>query len=145
MVNPFSATYFQGEDIYAVVDQFQIERSKLPMGIIKAERLSPDSNAVVFLWDKFYVLYSEDFIDTLETAQSVIEEWFSSKVVRFISPKAELGLDEVADDLQQPEDIIESIKSWLPYAARDGQNFALLAEVRPSEDNRSYWALRMVS
>ncbi len=136
---------FRQKDIRQIIDRFDVS-SKGEDGIehgffvMSAELLSPDSGAVAIRSDKFYVLYSEDFIDTLDGVRQEIERWFPSKVQRFIKPKQSVDFDDVVRAQYYIKIDEEKMNVWMPYAVANDGDYAFLAEVEPTEQNTCWWA-----
>ena len=135
MTKIFSIRPFCVDEIYDVVKDFQVELPKHSIGIIKAEIITPDSVAIAFSWDKFYVLYSSDSVTNLQQVGSFIEEWFPGKIDRFIEPIKPLHHTEMVGAPRQTN-------QWPIFAVQDGENYAFLAEIEPNEKKLSYWAQR---
>jgi hypothetical protein len=135
---------FRQKDIRQILDRFDVS-SKGEDGIehgffvMSAELLSPDSGAVAILSDKFYVLYSEDFIDTLDGVRQEIERWFPSKIQRFIAPKKSVDFDDIVRAQYYIKIDMDKMNQWMPYAVDDDGNYAFLAEVEPTEQNACWW------
>lgn len=136
--------YFRQKDIRQIIDLFDVS-SKGEDGIehgffvMSAELLSPDSGAVAIRSEKFYVLYSEDFIDTLDGVRQEIEQWFPSKVQRFIAPKQPVDVDDIAKAQYYIKIDEEKMNEWMPYAVAIDGGYAFLAEVEPTEQNTCWW------
>lgn len=136
--------FFRQTDIRQIIDMFDVS-SKGEDGIehgffvMSAELLSPDSVAVAILSDKFYVLYSEDFIDTLDGVRQEIERWFPGKVQRFIAPKQSVDFDDIVRAQYYIKIDEEKMNEWMPYAVANDGDYAFLAEVEPTEQNTCWW------
>ncbi len=136
--------FFRQKEIRQIIDLFDVS-SKGEDGIehgffvMSAELLSPDSGAVAIRSDKFYVLYSEDFIHTLDGVRQEIERWFPSRVRRFIAPKKSVDFDDIVRAQNYMKIDKEKMNQWMPYAVDDDGNYAFLAEVEPTEQNMCWW------
>jgi hypothetical protein len=136
--------FFRQKEIRQIIDLFDVS-SKGEDGIehgffvMSAELLSPDSGAVAIRSDRFYVLYSEDFIHSLDGVRQEIERWFPSKVHRFIAPKKSVDFDDIVRAQYYMKIDKEKMNQWMPYAVDDDGNYAFLAEVEPTEQNTCWW------
>ncbi len=139
---------FNNLEIMRVLEEFQIPAwqvrgAKHRFSTIRAERLTPDSSGVVLMigekYEKYYVLYSEDFIDTIGIVRRQIELFFPSKVLQFIRPMNPIKFDYSPNKQHYPQLDEKKIAEWEPFVFEDGNNFMLLAEVEPSDDNMCYW------
>jgi len=132
---------FNQKDIRALVDQFKIKIDDAHHGlyIVGAENLSPDSAAVLMMSDGFYVLYSEDYIESLDEVGKTVEHWFPSKVVEFIKPKRKVDFEHAQGSQFYRRPDFKKIDEWMKFAVPDGWNFAFLMRVEPSAKNSSWW------
>lgn len=132
---------FNQHDIRALVDQFKIKIDEKQHGlnIIGAENLSPDSTGVVMMSDGFYVLYSEDYIESLDAVGKAVEEWFPSEAVEFIKPKHKIDFEKTGGSQFYRRPDFKKIDEWMQFAVPDGWNFAFLMRVQPSARNSCWW------
>ncbi len=111
--------FFSNLEIVRALEEYEIpgweeKGARHIFTTIRAERLTPDSSATVLLigekYEKFYILYSEDFIDTLATAMLGIEHFFPCKVLRWVRPKKTIRLL----DLQIAEYYMQQSEKKMP-------------------------------
>src|SRR3990167_3980607 len=86
-------------DADSVLQTFSLFRvADKTAGVLKAEKLTPDSDAVLlktsFNTEDFFVLYIEDYIESLDYIKKQIERWFESKIIKFILPEKQLKFME---------------------------------------------------
>lgn len=115
--------------------------------LIKQECLSPDSWAhlTVRLQDpgrsKFFVLYSEDFIESLEQIRKIVEQWAIAKVTSFVKLKDQSTSPASISEHYTSQTGQASLGEWVNYALPDNGNYTFLLEVAPTAENQTFWAL----
>lgn len=123
--------------VYDRLKQFDIPEQDAQSMLIKAEYLTPDSWAYLTIKaqdpeaSKYFVLYSEDFIQSLDYIREVVEKWSESKIVSLAKPHKALGTEDE-----------QAANDWAPFAMADKGNYTFLFEVKPTDTNQSYWAQR---
>jgi len=136
---------FNSDPVLAVLKKFAIpEATSRSISIIKAERLTPDSSAIVLLAQgATYVLYVEDFIDKLAYIEENIKSFYPSNTVSFMSPKESVDFKQTSGSRYYMQPDLEKIDEWMKFAVPVGGDYAFLGLVEPAEENESYWAKRL--
>jgi hypothetical protein len=137
---------YDAAQVYELLKQFIIPETDAQKGwLIKAERLTPDSEAYAVLANypnmsgKFYVLYSEDYIESLGYIKKVIEDWFACKVQEFVKPKSATKFEDSPGSRYYTNPNKSAIAEWEPYALPDNSYYTFLAVVEPTASNQSFW------
>ncbi len=129
------------QDLFLQFKVKVIAKNKYPT-VFKSERLTPDLEVHALLTndDKFYVLYIEDYIASLEGVGQNIEHWFPSRVGRFVKPKVTKKFKDTTGSRFYVNPDAGAVESWMKYALDDVRSdYVFLAEVEPVGDNESYW------
>lgn len=136
---------FSNEAVRKKLTEFNVPSEDIETAdIVKAERLSPDSEAVAILSygekDRNYVLYIEDFVDSLGYIKKQITTWYPCEVMEFIEPKKRVRFELTPGAQYYMNPDMDEVEKWIKYAVPDGHDFAFLAVIKPTKENTSYWA-----
>lgn len=136
------------DQVFELLDQFDAGLSFKNCSIIKAETLTPDSWAVrLYSWDKatkkdsFYVLYIEDYIDSLRYIKTEIEKWHGAKILNFIKPKEPMIFTDTDGALYYAD--LKKHRDWEAWAVGD-DNYAFLATVH-APNGEQFWGSAIYS
>jgi len=135
--------YFQAKEIYDFLE-LKFKLKVIAPTIIRYETMTPDSSALLFVLhnagkEKFYILYSEDYIGDLTSVSSIIHDWYGQKPLNFIEVRIKRNFEDMAPSRwykgKPPE-----WETLYPYIAESSyaSYFSLLAEV-PKPNDGSYW------
>jgi len=103
------------------------------MAIVKAQKLSPDCDAVVLRAkpSHYYVVYTNDFVQDLSGIVADVCSWYPCVVERFMEPREIIRFERTAGAKFFVKPDKKKTKQWMKYAVPVGVSYAFLLSVTP--------------